>query len=540
MSLPLPSWIITVLVQDDALALNRVIGIIRRRNLGIESFAIGPSDRPAILRLTCGMMGDRAAIDRSVNQIRKMIGVLEVSVAAEGDCVSREHALIRVRISPNGLAALLDTVALYQANVVEEGASEIVLEATATPPLLNSLLRALEPHGVLEVARGGAIALARPALVDHSRLRRTSSIIPGVPMTAERSAAPLRIYYDHDADSRRLQGKTIAIIGYGSQGHAHALNLRDSGAKVIVGLRAGGKSWDKARAAGLDVRSVADAARAADVIMVLVPDQDGKTIYDESIGPNLKKGKTLMFAHGFNVHFGEIKPPADVDVSMIAPKSPGHLVRSEYEGGRGVPGLVAIHQDASGEALANALAYAAGIGCTRAGVIQTTFREETETDLFGEQAVLCGGATALIKTGFETLVEAGYSPEMAYFECLHELKLIVDLIYRGGLGFMRYSISDTAEYGDYTRGPRIITEETRNEMRKILREIQSGSFAKEWLAEHRSGGAEFAAMRKRDANHQIEQVGARLREMMPWSEEGKAKAAAAKVAPEARKPAAVG
>jgi ketol-acid reductoisomerase len=341
----------------------------------------------------------------------------------------------------------------------------------------------------------------------------------------DRTTAP-RIYYDRDADSRRLQGKTFAIIGYGSQGHAHALNLRDSGARVIVGLRQGGKSWSKARAAGLDVRPVADAATAADVIMVLTPDQDGKTIYDESIGPNLVRGKTLMFAHGFNIHFGEIRPPADVDVTMIAPKSPGHLVRSEFEGGRGVPGLIAIHQDASGQALANALAYAAGIGCTRAGVIETSFREETETDLFGEQAVLCGGATALIKAGFETLVEAGYRPEMAYFECLHELKLIVDLIYRGGLGFMRYSISDTAEYGDYTRGPRIVTGETRNEMRKILKEIQSGAFAREWLGEYRSGAKHFNTLRQRDADHQIEQVGAQLRAMMPWSEEGKARAAA--------------
>ena len=349
-------------------------------------------------------------------------------------------------------------------------------------------------------------------------------------MTAasDRTLTGVRIYYDNDADPRRLAGRTIAIIGYGSQGHAHALNLRDSGVRVIVGLRPNGGSWKKAEAAGLEVMPVADAAKAADVIMMLVPDQDCRTIYDESVGPNLKAGKTLMFAHGFNIHFNEIKPPAEVDVSLIAPKSPGHLVRSEFEGGRGVPGLVAIHQDASGQALANALAYGAGIGCARAGIIETTFREETETDLFGEQAVLCGGTSELIKAGFETLVNAGYRPEMAYFECLHELKLIVDLINRGGLGFMRYSISDTAEYGDYTRGPRIITEATRAEMRKILAEIQSGQFAKEWLAEHRSGGANFARMRKRDADSQIEKVGAQLRAMMPWSEEGKAAQAAAK------------
>ena len=337
-----------------------------------------------------------------------------------------------------------------------------------------------------------------------------------------------RIYYDHDADPRRLTDRTFAIIGYGSQGHAHALNLKESGAKVIVGLRKGGASWAKAEAAGLDVRTVAEAAKAADTIMMLVPDQDGKTIYDADVAAGLTKGKTLMFAHGFNVHFGEIVPPKDVNVSLIAPKSPGHLVRSEYEGGRGVPGLVAIHQDATGTALADALAYARGIGCTRAGVIETSFKEETETDLFGEQAVLCGGVSELIKAGFETLVKAGYRPEMAYFECLHELKLIVDLINRGGLSFMRYSISDTAEYGDYTRGPRIITDGTKQEMEKILGEVQSGQFAKEWLAEHRAGGANFQRMRQRDKTHQIEQVGAELRRMMPWTEEGKAAAAAAK------------
>ncbi|HSE46995.1 MAG TPA: ketol-acid reductoisomerase [Gemmatimonadales bacterium] len=332
-----------------------------------------------------------------------------------------------------------------------------------------------------------------------------------------------RVFYDSDADRTRLKDRTFVIVGYGSQGHAHALNLKESGAKVIVGLRPGGGSWAKAKAVGLEVRPVADAARAADTIMILVPDQDGRAVYEADVAPALEAGKTLMFAHGFNIHFGEVVPPKNVDVSMIAPKSPGHLVRSEYEAGRGVPALVAVHQDASGEALANALAYASGIGCTRAGVIETSFREETETDLFGEQAVLCGGATALVKAGFDTLVEAGYQPEMAYFECLHELKLIVDLMYRGGLKFMRYSISDTAEYGDYTRGPRIITEQTRQEMRKILADIQSGAFAKEWLAECRAGGPHFAQLRERERDSGIEQVGAKLRAMMPWSEEGKAK-----------------
>jgi ketol-acid reductoisomerase len=345
----------------------------------------------------------------------------------------------------------------------------------------------------------------------------------------------LRVYYDADANPARLAGRTIAVIGFGSQGHAHALNLKESGHAVLVGLRPGGASWARAQAAGLEVRSVADAAAAADIIMVLVPDQDMRAIYEGGIQQGLRKGKTLLFAHGFNIHFGEITPPAGVDVAMIAPKSPGHLVRSEYEGGRGVPGLVAVHQDASGHALADALAYAAGIGCTRAGVIQTTFKDETETDLFGEQVVLCGGATALVKAGFETLTEAGYPPEMAYFECLHELKLIVDLMYRGGMSFMRYSISDTAEYGDYTRGPRIVTEQTKAEMRKILAEIRSGQFAREWLEENRRGRPNFERMRAEDTDHLLERTGRELRAMMPWSEEGKAAAKQARA--DAKRPA---
>ncbi len=337
-------------------------------------------------------------------------------------------------------------------------------------------------------------------------------------------ASSVRVYYEADTDRARLRDRVFTIIGYGSQGHAHAQNLRDSGAKVIVGLRpaggGGGASWKQATTDGLDVRPVAEAAKAGDVIMMLVPDQEQRAVYEAAVAPALGPGKTLMFAHGFNIHFGEIVPPAGVDVSMIAPKSPGHLVRSEYQAGRGVPGLVAIHQDATGKALQNALAYATGIGCSRAGVIGTTFAEETETDLFGEQAVLCGGVTALIQAGFETLTEAGYSPEMAYFECLHELKLIVDLIYRGGLGFMRHSISDTAEYGDLTRGDRVISPAVRAEMRKLLADIRSGVFAKEWIAECRAGAPRFAELRRAAQNSQIEQVGARLRAMMPWTVEG--------------------
>jgi ketol-acid reductoisomerase len=323
-------------------------------------------------------------------------------------------------------------------------------------------------------------------------------------------------YYEQDGNLGLLKGKTVAIIGYGSQGHAHALNLRDSGVSVIVGLYPGSKSWAKAESAGLRVMTTAEAAKAADVMMVLVSDHLQADIYETDIKPGLTAGKTLMFAHGFAIHFKTIVPPADVDVSMIAPKAPGHRVRELYTEGVGVPALVAVHQNASGKALEQGLAYALALGCLKAGVIETSFREETESDLFGEQAVLCGGASELIRAGFETLVEAGYAPEIAYFECLHELKLIVDLIYEGGLSYMRYSISDTAEYGDYTRGPRIVNEQTRAEMKKILSEIQSGEFAKAWIAENKSGRHKFLAMREAAQHSKVEQVGAELRKMMPF------------------------
>ena len=323
-------------------------------------------------------------------------------------------------------------------------------------------------------------------------------------------------YYEKDADLNLLKDSTIAIVGYGSQGHAHALNLRDSGLNVVVGLYQGSKSWPKAEAAGLKVMTVGDAARAADTVMVLVADHIQAGLYDSDIAPHMTAGKTLMFAHGFNIHFGAIVPPADVDVSMIAPKAPGHRVRELFTEGVGVPALVAIHRDPSGQALQRALAYAMALGCLKAGVIETTFREETESDLFGEQAVLCGGVSELIRAGFETLVEAGYAPEIAYFECLHELKLIVDLIQEGGLGYMRYSVSDTAEYGDYTRGPRIVNEQTRQEMRKMLAEVQSGQFAREWIAENKSGRKNFLAMREAARHQPIEQVGRELRQMMTF------------------------
>jgi ketol-acid reductoisomerase len=325
-----------------------------------------------------------------------------------------------------------------------------------------------------------------------------------------------RMYYDADANLDLLAGKTIAIIGYGSQGHAHALNLKDSGMNVIVGLYPGSKSAHKAEAAGLTVKNVADASSAADFIMILLPDEVQKSVYKSDIEPNLKEGDVLAFAHGFNIHFGQVVPPPNVDVVMVAPKGPGHLVRRTYEQGQGVPALFAVYQNPSGQARDRAMAYARGIGGTRAGILETTFREETETDLFGEQAVLCGGLSALIKAGFETLVEAGYQPELAYFECLHEVKLIVDLVVEGGLATMRDSISNTAEYGDYTRGPRIVTDQTKVEMKKILKEIQSGQFAREFVLENQSGKAGFNAMRRQEAEHPIEEVGKDLRAMFSW------------------------
>ena len=330
-----------------------------------------------------------------------------------------------------------------------------------------------------------------------------------------------KIYYQEDCNLSLLEGKTIAVIGYGSQGHAHALNLKESGCSVIVGLYEGSRSWKKAEEQGFEVYTAAEASKKADVIMILINDEKQAAMYKESIAPNLRPGVMLMFAHGFAIHFGQIVPPKDVDVTMIAPKAPGHTVRSEYQRGRGTPCLVAVYQDATGKAMDMALAYGQGIGGARAGILETTFRVETETDLFGEQAVLCGGVCALMKAGFETLVEAGYAPENAYFECVHEMKLIVDLIYESGFAGMRYSISNTAEYGDYITGPKIVTDETKKAMKKILSDIQDGSFAKEWLLENRVGCPHFNAMRKNEAEQPLEKVGAELRKLYSWNDTDK-------------------
>ncbi len=330
-----------------------------------------------------------------------------------------------------------------------------------------------------------------------------------------------KIYYQQDCNLALLDGKTVAVIGYGSQGHAHALNMKESGVHVVIGLYEGSKSWAKAEAAGFEVYTAAEAAKKADIIMILISDEKQKAMYEASIAPNLEPGNMLMFAHGFAIHFGQIIPPKDVDVVMIAPKGPGHTVRSQYQEGKGVPCLIAVHQDATGKAHEMGLAYALAIGGARAGVLQTTFREETETDLFGEQAVLCGGVTALMKAGFETLVEAGYEPESAYFECIHEMKLIVDLIFQSGFQGMRYSISNTDEYGDSITGPKIITDETKKAMKQVLKDIQEGVFARNWLTENQVGCPNFNAMRRKGATHQLEEVGAELRKLYSWNNENK-------------------
>jgi ketol-acid reductoisomerase len=362
-------------------------------------------------------------------------------------------------------------------------------------------------HKALPSSRNSPARWPQPISPSHQTLN---------PQAKEKEKIMVKTYYDKDADLSLIQGKKVAIIGYGSQGHAHALNLKDSGVHVKVGLAAGSKSIAKAQKAGLEVGSVADVTKWADVVMVLVPDQTAAKLYADEIGPNLKPGSLLMFAHGFNIHYKTIVPDKGIDVGMAAPKAPGHRVREIFPEGGGVPGLIAVHQDATGNAHALSLSYLKGIGCTRAGVLETTFREETETDLFGEQAVLCGGVSALIKAGFDTLVEAGYNPENAYFECLHELKLIVDLIYRGGLSYMRYSISDTAEWGDYVSGPRVINDESRKAMKQILTEIQDGTFAKRFLADQNSGRKEFLAFREAESNIPVEIVGKKLRAQMPF------------------------
>jgi len=540
-------------VEDRPGVLNRVSSLFRRRAFNIESLTVGRSDQPGVSRMTIVMQANDDMARRLETNLYKLLNVLRVEDISATASVVRDMALIKVKTDANVRAQILQICDVFRARVVDIATDSLIVESTGTAEKIDGLLKVLEPFGILEMVTTGAVAMKRgegssprggrlgyPDAVsattekDAAALEcgffRCGHIVNGAPkgelhngradcffpIEKNKETFMAKIFYDKDADFSLLQGVNVGIVGYGSQGHAHALNLRDSGVSVRIGLHAGSKSQAKAEAVGLTVGTVAEVAAWAQVIMVLAPDTSQAAIYTEQLAPHLTKGKTLMFAHGFNIHFGTIKPPADVDVSLIAPKSPGHRVRETYQAGGGVPALLAVHQDASGQAQAKALAYARGIGCARAGVLLTTFAEETETDLFGEQAVLCGGASALVKAGFETLTEAGYQPEVAYFECLHELKLIVDLMYQGGLNYMRYSISDTAEYGDYTAGPRVVNAQTEKEMKAILSEIQNGSFARAWIKENETGRTWFEGQRQTERTHAIEKVGAELRKMMPF------------------------
>ncbi len=510
-----------MLVQNRPGVLARVAGLFARRGFNIFSLAVAPSEHDGMSRITIVVDVESAPLEQVTKQLFKLIEVVKISELDPRQSVERELLLVTVRVAPEERSQVLELATIFDAKVLAVAFEALTLSLEGSPDKLDDFEQLLASYGIVELQRTGRVALpeARPSAHRQTESRPRDQR-KGWLVTAN-------IYYSDDADPALIHGKTVAIIGYGSQGHGHALNLKDSGVKVVIGLREGSPSRSKAEAQGLEVVSIAEAAARADVVMILAPDTEQKAIYDEFVAPHMTPGKALAFAHGFNVRFGRIVPPEGVDVIMVAPKGPGHLVRRTYTEGGGVPALIAVEQDATGEAKALALSYADAIGATLAGVIETTFPEETETDLFGEQVVLCGGLTALVQAGFDTLVEAGYAPEMAYFECLHEVKLIVDLMYEEGIAGMRYSISTTAEYGDLTRGPRIVTDETKAEMRRILDEIQSGQFADEWIAESEAGGRNFQRLRDQGKAHPIEDVGARLRAMMPWIAAGRTKVAEA-------------
>ena len=540
-------------VEDLPGVLNRVTSLFRRRGYNIVSLTVGTTHEEGVSRMTITTHATDDEAARVEANIYKLVNVLRVDDTAHVSTVARELALVKVKADTATRPQVMQICEVFRARVVDIGTSALICEITGTGDKIDSLVEVLMPFGILETVRTGSVAMLRSAEASDEEAQKprdrpqdaalgphprplpkgegsSTTLFQITPRSTplslwgeglgvrfqRRNHVMAKISYDKDADLGLVRAKKVAIIGYGSQGHAHALNLKESGVDVAVGLPETSKSLPKAKAAGLAVKPVAEAAAWADVIMMLVPDTSQAAVYEQSIAPGLAPGKTLMFAHGFNIRFGTIKPRPDIDVSMIAPKGPGHRVRETYQAGGGVPALLAVHADPSGSARAFALSYAAGIGATRAGVLETTFAEETETDLFGEQAVLCGGVSALVKAGFSTLVEAGYQPEVAYFECLHELKLIVDLMYRGGLDYMRYSISDTAEFGDYASGPRVVDERTKETMRQILAEIRSGQFANRWIEETAAGRPWFEAQRKQERDQPIEKVGRELRKMMPF------------------------
>ena len=504
-----------VLVENKPGVLARIAGLFSRRGFNIDSLAVGPTEHPEISRMTIVVSVEGSPLEQVTKQLNKLVEVIKIVELEERESVERELLLVKVKADADSRGQVLDAVQLFRAKVVDVAPDAVTIEVTGNAAKLRDFLAVVEPFGVRELVQSGMVAIGRGS---RSITERTLRPVP-VPVPADqpiRRAPVAEMFYDDDADLSLIQGKNVAVIGYGSQGHAHALSLRDSGVDVRVGLQEGSKSREKAEAEGLRVLTPAEAVEEADVIVILTPDHVQRKVYAESIEPNITPGDTLVFGHGFNIRFGYITPPEGVDVIMIAPKGPGHLVRREYVDGRGVPVLVAVEKDESGKAWDLALSYAKGIGGLRAGGIKTTFTEETETDLFGEQAVLCGGASQLVQYGFEVLTEAGYQPEVAYFECLHELKLIVDLMYEGGIAKQRWSVSDTAEYGDYVSGPRVIDAHVKENMQAVLEDIKNGSFAQRFIDDQDNGAKEFKELRAKGEQHPIEGTGRELRKLMAW------------------------
>ena len=537
---------LSVLVENKPGVLARVAGLFSRRGFNIDSLAVGPTEHPEISRMTIVVNVEESPLEQVTKQLNKLVEVIKIVELDPEQSVARELLMVKIKADADTRGQVLEIVQLFKAKVVDVATDAVTVQVTGNQGKLEDFLRIVDPFGSASSSspawsRSAAAAARSPTGPSSpSRSPRTSARPPpparpdpptdvpktDVPKTdvhrptyterIEGEPPVAEMFYDDDADLSVIQGKNVAVIGYGSQGHAHALSLRDSGVDVRVGLQPGSKSRPKAEAEGLRVLTPAEAAEEADVVVILAPDQHQRKLYAEEIAPQLAAGDTLVFGHGFNIRFGYIQPPEGVDVVMIAPKGPGHLVRREFSEGRGVPVLVAVEKDASGKAWDLALSYAKGIGGLRAGGIKTTFTEECETDLFGEQAVLCGGASQLVQYGFETLIEAGYQPEVAYFECLHELKLIVDLMYEGGIAKQRWSVSDTAEYGDYVSGPRVIDEHVKDNMRAVLADIQSGAFAKRFIDDQDAGAPEFKELRAKAEQHPIEATGRELRKLMSW------------------------
>ena len=501
-----------MLVEDKPGVLARVASLFSRRGFNIQSLAVGATEQKNLSRMTIVVSVEDFPLEQITKQLNKLINVIKIVEQDEDNSVSRELALIKVRADATTRGQIIEAVNLFRAKVVDVSAESLVVEATGTPGKLTALLRparAVRHPRDRPVRHGDAGPRAARHRQPASNHRRHED-------ERRKCQVAVEMFYDDDADLSIIQGRKVGVIGYGSQGHAHSLSLRDSGVEVKVGLKEGSKSREKVTEQGLEVDTPAEVAKWADVIMLLAPDTAQAEIFTNDIEPNLKDGNALFFGHGLNIHFDLIKPPANVTVGMVAPKGPGHLVRRQFVDGKGVPCLIAVDQDPKGEGQALALSYAKGIGGTRAGVIKTTFKEETETDLFGEQAVLCGGTEELVKAGFEVMVEAGYAPEMAYFEVLHELKLIVDLMYEGGIARMNYSVSDTAEFGGYLSGPRVIDADTKERMRAILKDIQDGTFVKRLVANVEGGNKELEGLRKENAEHPIEVTGKKLRDLMSW------------------------